>query len=123
MTSQAHAAAALLGVRGLAFLGFPLHPAGRPSTQRARHLFSVDLPMLFVQGTRDALADHELMESVCQELGERAVLRPIEDADHGFRVRARSGRTRADVEQEIADILAHWIASRLEARIREPAPH
>lgn len=113
MASEAHAGSALAGVRGLAFLGFPLHPAKQPSTQRGRHLLAVDLPMLFVQGTRDALADAQLIETVCDELGERATLRLIEDADHGFHVRARSGRTDAEVRQEIADIVASWIASRI----------
>jgi uncharacterized protein len=111
MASQAQAASRLPGVRGLAFLGFPLHPAKRPSTQRADHLFEIDIPMLFLQGTRDELADVHHLRSVCGDLGDRATLRLFEDADHGFHVRARSGRTDAEVRAEIADSLARWIGS------------
>ena len=115
MASQAQAASPLPGVRGLAFLGFPLHPAKRPSTQRADHLFEVDIPMLFLQGTRDELAEIHHLRSVCGDLGDRATLRLFEDADHSFHVRARSGWTDAEVRAEIADSLARWIGS-LEAR-------
>jgi predicted alpha/beta-hydrolase family hydrolase len=111
MASQAQATSRLSGVRGLAFLGFPLHPAKRPSTQRANHLFEVDTPMLFLQGTRDELADLQHLRSVCDELGDRATLRLFEDADHSFHVRARSGRTDAQVRADIADSLAIWIGS------------
>ena len=86
MTSQAQAASPLPGVRGLAFLGFPLHPAGRPSDARAEHLFEVEVPMLFLQGSRDKLADLELLQRLIARLGERASLRLMQDADHSFRV-------------------------------------
>jgi predicted alpha/beta-hydrolase family hydrolase len=109
MTSQAQAKAPLPGVRGLAFLGFPLHPANRPSRDRAEHLFDVHLPMLFLQGTRDALAALDQIEPVCQKLGERATLMLFENADHSFHVPARSGRTDAQLRGEILDALASWI--------------
>jgi uncharacterized protein len=109
MTSQAQAAAPLPGVRGLAFLGFPLHPAGKPSDERARHLFDVHVPMLFLQGTRDALADLALLRPVIDGLGARASLRVFDDADHSFHVPARSGRRDADVRRELLDALAAWI--------------
>src|SRR5882672_1237658 len=88
MTSQAQAAAPLPGVRGLVFLGFPLHPPGKASTERAKHLFDVGIPMLFLQGTRDELADLQLLEPLCAQLGPRATLRPLQDADHSFHVPA-----------------------------------
>jgi predicted alpha/beta-hydrolase family hydrolase len=109
MTSQAQAAAPLPGVRGLAFLGFPLHPAGRPSDARAAHLVDVDLPMLFLQGTRDALADPGTLRTVIARLGKRATLRPFDDADHSFHVPARSGRKDADIRREMLDALAAWV--------------
>jgi uncharacterized protein len=109
MTSQAQAASPLPTVRGLAFIGFPLHPAGRPSSERGRHLSDVALPMLFLQGTRDALADARHIEEVCERLGPRASLQFFEDADHAFRVPARSGRTNAQVRSEILDAFAGWI--------------
>jgi predicted alpha/beta-hydrolase family hydrolase len=108
MTSQAQAAAPLPGVRGLVFLGFPLHPAGKPSDARAEHLSDVHIPMLFLQGTRDALADLSLLEPVAQRLGGRASLRLLEDADHSFHVPARSGRKDADVLGAMLDALAEW---------------
>ena len=110
MTSQAQAAIPLAGVRGLAFLGFPLHPAKRPSDERAKHLIDVRIPMLFLQGTRDALADTELIGRTIKRLGERATLHLIQDADHSFHVPARSGRTDADVRSEMMDVLVAWIA-------------
>jgi uncharacterized protein len=109
MTSQAQAKAPLPGVRGLAFLGFPLHPANRPSQDRAEHLFDVQLPMLFLQGTRDALAALDQIEPVCEKLGERATLMLFKDADHSFHVPARSGRTAVQLRGEILDALASWI--------------
>ena len=111
MTSQAQALSPLPDVSGLAFLGFPLHPAKRPSTQRAEHLFDVTVPMLFLQGTRDDLASLEHLKPVCAQLGARATLHLFEEADHAFHVPARSGRTDAQVRTEIADALAAWIAS------------
>src|SRR5262249_20993767 len=109
MTSQAQAAAPLPGVRGLAFLGFPLHPAGKPSDERARHLADVRVPMLFLQGSRDALADLALLRPVIQQLDDRASLRVFDDADHSFHVPARIGRRDADVRREMLDALAAWI--------------
>ena len=111
MTSQAQAASPLPGVQGLVFLGFPLHPAGRPSDERARHLLDVQVPMLFLQGTRDALADLTLLAPVTQRLGQRASLRLANDADHSFHVPARSGRKDADVRREMLDALAAWTLS------------
>jgi predicted alpha/beta-hydrolase family hydrolase len=109
MTSQAQAAAPLPGVRGLAFLGFPLHPAGRPSDERGKHLSNVQVPMLFVQGTRDALADLALLKALCDRLGRRVSLRLFDNADHSFHVPARSGRTDAKVTVEIVTSLIEWI--------------
>jgi predicted alpha/beta-hydrolase family hydrolase len=109
MTSQAQAAAPLPAVRGVAFLGFPLHPAGKPSDERARHLSDVRVPMLFLQGTRDALADLALLRPVIERLGNRASLQVFDDADHSFHVPARSGRRDADVRRELLDALAAWI--------------
>ena len=108
MTSQAQAVAPLPGVRGLAFLGFPLHPAKQPSRERGKHLFDVQVPMLFLQGTRDALAMLDQLEPLCQELGARASLRLFEGADHSFHVPAKSGRTDAQVMAEMLDTLAAW---------------
>jgi hypothetical protein len=109
MTSQAQAAAPLPKVRGLAFLGFPLHPAGRPSRERGEHLFDIAIPMLFLQGTRDNLASLDELEPLCEALGARAVLRLLADADHSFHVPARSGRTDAQVRDEMLDALVAWI--------------
>ena len=109
MTSQAQSVAPLPGVRGLAFLGFPLHPAGKPSQERAKHLFDVRVPMLFLQGSRDALADLALLRPVITRLGERASLHVFEEADHSFHVPARSGRRDADVRRDLLDALAAWI--------------
>jgi predicted alpha/beta-hydrolase family hydrolase len=109
MTSQAQAAAPLAGVRGLAFLGFPLHPAGKPSSDRARHLGDVHIPMLFMQGTRDNLAEVSLLEPVVKSLGPSASLHRVEGADHSFHVPARSGRKDNEVMDEILDVFANWI--------------
>jgi predicted alpha/beta-hydrolase family hydrolase len=111
MTSQAQAASPLPGARGLAFLGFPMHPAGKPSDERAKHLTDVNVPMLFLQGTRDALADLALLQPVVKRLGARVALRLFEDADHSFHVPARSGRKDADVMRDLLDGLAGWIES------------
>ncbi len=102
MTSTAASQGPLPGVQGLVFFGFPLHPAGQPSIERARHLHSVAVPMLFLQGTRDKLADLELLRPVCKDLGIRAQLHIIEGADHSFGVLKRSGRSDRDVLQELA---------------------
>jgi len=112
MTSRAAAAAPLAGVAGLVFLGFPLHPAGQPGVSRADHLAKVDLPMLFLQGTRDTLADLTLLEPVVERLGERATLRVIEHADHSFHVLKRSGRTDDQVLDELAAAVAGWLEER-----------
>jgi uncharacterized protein len=111
MTSQAQAVSPLPGVRGLVFLGFPLHPAGQPSTERAKHLFDVQIPMLFLQGTRDDLAHLPLVESLCRELGPRATLKLFQDANHSFHVPARTGRKDPEVLAELLDALAGWINS------------
>jgi predicted alpha/beta-hydrolase family hydrolase len=108
MTSQAQAAAPLDGMRGLAFLGFPLHPAGKPSDTRAKHLADVTVPMLFLQGTRDTLADLSLLRPVVEGLGHRATLHLLENADHSFHVPARSGRKDPDVRREMLDAFAAW---------------
>ena len=110
MTSQTQAAAPLPGVRGLVFLGFPLHPAKQPSRDRAKHLAEVQVPMLFLQGTRDSLADLELLRPLIARLGERATLETIDDADHSFHVPARSGRKDAEVLESMLDTLAGWAA-------------
>ena len=111
MTSQAQAETPLPNVRGLAFLGFPLHPAGKPGTERADHLSRVEIPMLFVSGDRDALAEVELLRPVVAGLGEKATLHLVEHADHSFKVAAKSGRTSAEAEAEALDAIAEWIAS------------
>jgi predicted alpha/beta-hydrolase family hydrolase len=108
MTSQAQAAAPLPGVCGLAFLGFPLHPAKQPSRERAKHLADVRLPMLFLQGTRDALASLDEIVTVCGALGARARLQLFEAADHSFHVPARSGQKDADVMSAVLDAFAAW---------------
>jgi len=108
MTSLAAAAEPLAGVRGLAFLGFPLHPAGRPGTERAEHLARVTVPMLFLQGTRDALADLALLRPIVAGLGPRARTVEFEDADHGFHVPKRSGRTDDEVLDALAGEIAEW---------------
>jgi predicted alpha/beta-hydrolase family hydrolase len=113
MTSQAQAAAPLANVRGLAFLGFPLHPAKQPSSERARHLSDVQVPMLFLQGTRDELADPQLLQEVAGALGRRATLEFIADADHSFHVRKSSGSTDAQVIGRLADLLAAWIDAKI----------
>ncbi len=110
MTSQAQAAAPLPGVRGLVFLGFPLHPAGKPSAMRADHLASIRIPTLFVQGTRDALADMSLLESTVKQL-DRATLRLLEGADHSFHVPAKSGRTDRQVLGQALEEVTAWAQS------------
>jgi len=111
MTSQAQALAPLPGVRGLVFLGFPLHPAGTPSMDRAKHLADVRIPMLFLQGTRDALAQLDLMEKLARQLGERATLKLLPDADHSWHVPARTGRKDPQVRAEALRLLADWVQS------------
>ena len=109
MTSQAQALAPLPGVRRLGFVGFPLHPAGKPSTDRAEHLARVDIPMLFLQGTRDSLAEVALIEGVVKRLGRLATLHLVDGADHSFHVLVRSGRNDREVLNEILDTFAEWV--------------
>ncbi len=111
MTSQAQAIAPLGGVDGLAFFGFPLHPAGKPSSDRAKHLADVHVPMLFLQGTRDSLAELKLLEPVVKKLGPTATLHRVEAADHSFHVPARSGRNDSEVMNEILDAFAGWVGA------------
>jgi uncharacterized protein len=110
MTSQTQAEMPLLGVRGLAFLGFPLHPAKKPSTARAEHLAGITVPMLFLAGERDQLANSSLMEQLVESLGDRATLKLFPDADHSFHVPARSERTDDQIMSAVLDALAAWIA-------------
>jgi uncharacterized protein len=109
MTSQAQAIAPLPEVRGLVFLGFPLHPPERPSDERARHLDDVRVPMLFLTGSRDEFAQLQLLEPVIARLAPRATLHLIDGADHGLRVPARSGRKDADVRAQAAATAAAWV--------------
>ncbi len=109
MTSQAQAESPLPCVRGLAFLGFPLHPPGQPSRKRSEHLSQVKIPMLFLQGTRDEFADLRLLHTVTEQLGARASLKLFQDANHSFHVPARSGRKDSEVRTEILDAIAEWI--------------
>ncbi len=111
MTSQAQAEDALPDVKGLVFVGFPLHPAGQPSVKRAEHLERVGVPMLFLQGTRDTLADLALVRDVVGSLGSRATLHVEDGADHSFHVLARSGRRDAEVMEALADTAAAWMTS------------
>ncbi|HEX3845335.1 MAG TPA: alpha/beta family hydrolase [Steroidobacteraceae bacterium] len=117
MTSQAQAQAPLAGVRGLVYLAFPLHPAARPGTDRAAHLREIDIPMLFIQGTRDELADLELLRPLVQSLGAQATLHLLEEADHSFHVPARSGRSDADIRDDALDAVCAWLD-----RLRGEAP-
>jgi hypothetical protein len=109
MTSQAQVIEPLPGVKGLAFIGFPLHPAGKPSAERAEHLREVNIPMLLLQGTRDELAKLELLQPVVDGLGARATLKLLQDADHSFHVPVRTGRKDAEVRAEMLDAIATWI--------------
>ena len=113
MTSQAQALAPISAVRGLVFLGFPLHPAGAPATERADHLSKIEVPMLFVSGERDALAEMRLLGATVRQLGDRAELFWIRDADHGLRVSAKNGRTSAQAQAEALGRVAGWINEQL----------
>jgi predicted alpha/beta-hydrolase family hydrolase len=112
MSTQAQAAEPLPGVEGIVLVGFPLHPAGKPSTERAAHLAGVKLPMLFLQGTRDGLADLDLITQTTASLGKRATLHIVDGADHAFHVLVRSGRIDAQVRDELLDTMAAWMAKR-----------
>lgn len=109
MTSQAQAIEPLPGVRGLVFIGFPLHPAGKPGIERGNHLSQVEVPMLFLSGDHDALAQPDLLEPMVDKLGDGATLKIIVGADHSLKVPARSGRTSGEAEAEALDALAEWI--------------
>lgn len=109
MTSQTQAESPVPGVRGLVFISFPLHPAGKPGIERAEHLAQVHVPMLFVSGSRDALAEMNLLESVVAGLGDRATLHIVEGADHSIKVSAKSGRTSAEAEADALDAIAQWM--------------
>ncbi|MCA6108902.1 alpha/beta hydrolase family protein [Bradyrhizobium cenepequi] len=111
MTSQAQAIEPLAGVRGLVFLAFPLHPAGKPSSERAKHLADIKIPMLFLQGTRDALAELKLLEPMVKQLGSLATLHLVKEADHSFHVLARSGRNDREVMDEVLDTFVAWVDS------------
>jgi predicted alpha/beta-hydrolase family hydrolase len=108
MTSQAQSAEPLPGVRGLAFCGFPLHPPGKPGTARADHLDEVQVPTLFLQGTRDEFAQLDLLQQVVARLGQRATLHLIEGGDHSFKVKKSSGKTEQDVLNELAGAMREW---------------
>jgi len=111
MTSQAQASQPMPGVRGLVFLGFPLHAPGKPGTTRAEHLTSVDVPMLFLQGTHDEFAQLDLLQQVVKGLGDRAMLHLIAEGDHSFKVPKRTGKNEADVMNELADTIHEWAAT------------
>ena len=112
MTTQAQALEPLPGVQGIVLVGFPLHPSGKPSTERAAHLAEVKLRMLFLQGTRDGLAELGLIMQTTAELGRRATLHIVEGADHAFHVLVRSGRNDAQVREELLDTMAAWMKKR-----------
>jgi len=109
MASHAAAEGRIAAARGLVFLGFPLHPSGRPAVERAAHLADVPQPMLFLQGTRDTLADLALLAPICEKLGPRARLHVVDGADHGFHVPKRSGRTDAEVIEVLAGEVARFV--------------
>jgi uncharacterized protein len=113
MTSTAQAEAPLPGVRGLVFLGFPLHPPGRPGDKRAEHLAGVRVPMLFLQGDRDEFADLKLLRPVVNRLGDQATLHLVKGANHSFKVLKRSGKTDGDVMRELVDATVDWTRSLL----------
>ena len=121
MTSQAQAARPLTGVRGLVFLGFPLHPPGQPSETRGEHLAEVQVPMLFFQGSRDEFADFALLQNLAARLGSRATFWMFDDADHSFHVPARSGHTDSEVREAMAGALADWIDKTSASRALETA--
>ena len=111
MTSTAASESPLDGVQGLVFFSFPLHQPGKPETKRAEHLSSVTVPMLFLSGTRDELADLELLKPVCKKLGKRATLHLLDTADHGFRVLKRSRKSAEDVFVEMARVVREWASN------------
>lgn len=121
MTSSTAAKEPLPGVQGIVFFGFPLHAPGRPSNDRTAHLYDVNVPMLFLQGMRDKLADLEFLKPVCHKLGKQATLHTIEWADHGFHVPKKSGRTDEEVIEELGKTAGGWV-SKLGGEIRRIAP-
>jgi len=123
MTSTAQAEAPLPGVRGLVFLGFPLHPPGRPGDLRAEHLAQVRIPMLFLQGDRDDFADLKLLKPLVKRLGDRATLQLVEGGDHSFHVLKRSGRTDTEVMGELVGRIADWAGRLVEALPTSPNLH
>jgi predicted alpha/beta-hydrolase family hydrolase len=120
MTSQSQAESPLCGVRGLVFLGFPLHPPGRPSDERAKHLFEVQVPMLFLQGTRDDFASLTVLQPLIERLGPRATLEPFDDVDHSFHAPARTGRKNPEILAGVLDKLVVWIERRWESTQANP---
>jgi predicted alpha/beta-hydrolase family hydrolase len=118
MSSLAQAETPLPGVRGLVFLGFPLHPARKPSNERGKHLFDVQIPMLFLQGTRDALAEVTLLKPLVRALGRRATMKLFPDADHSFHVPVRSGRKDSEVRAEMLDVVSDWMVRGAKAERR-----
>ena len=114
MTSLASSEGPLPKVKGLVFFGFPLHPSGKPATERAEHLSRVAAPMLFLQGPRDTLATPELLVPIVKRLGKLATLHMVEGADHGFKVLKSSGRSEADVIQELAEVAATWMSRQID---------
>jgi len=109
MTSQAQATSPLAGVRGLVFVGFPLHPPGKPADERGTHLLDVQIPMLFLQGSRDEFAELGLLQNLVAKLGARASLELFDDADHSFHVPARTGKKDPQIRAEMADAMAEWM--------------
>jgi len=121
MTSQAQAELPLSHLHGLVFFGFPLHPPKQPSNDRAKHLFDVDIPMLFLQGTRDEFAELALLQGVVGELGSRATLKLIDDADHSFHVPARTGRKDPEIRELLLDTAVDWMTRTILRQANEPA--
>ncbi len=121
MTSQAQAFSPLPGVRGLVFVGFPLHPPGKPADERGAHLFDVQIPMLFLQGTRDEFAELSLLQDLVGKLGARATLKLFDDADHSFHVPARTGKKDPQIRAEMAEAMAEWIARLLGRAMMRPS--
>jgi hypothetical protein len=113
MSSLAASQTPLPGVRGIVFFAFPLHPPGKPGTERAEHLFKVDVPILFLQGPRDTLATPELLKPIIEKLGKRGTLHMIEGGDHSFKVLKSSGRTEKEVIEELVSTAAVWMSKQV----------
>jgi predicted alpha/beta-hydrolase family hydrolase len=122
MTSQAQAATALPNIRGIVFFGFPLHPPKQPSDARAQHLTRIEIPLLFLQGTRDVFAEMNLLQPLVRRLGRIATLSLLQDADHSFHVPATTGRTNAEVQSEMLNALAMWIRSIIDVQSSSEEP-